>query len=198
MALSGTKKDRPCVLVDPGGEGDRILSRLASLGFCPRYLVLTHGHFDHLAALPELAAAFPAAPIGIHPSEAAKLGPGSLEIHRRDFTAAGAAAYVDALWKPLPEPSFFLNEGDSLGPFTVLHLPGHSPGSTALYDEAEQILVSGDTLFYAGIGRADLPGGDGGLLERSLGRLFTLPGETAVYPGHGPASAIGRERVRYG
>jgi glyoxylase-like metal-dependent hydrolase (beta-lactamase superfamily II) len=173
-----------------------IIARLAKLSLRPRYIVLTHAHFDHVEALPELAAAYPDAVIAIHPAEAAKLGPGSLELHRRDFAGAGAATYVDALWKPLPEATLFLKDGDSLGPFTVLHLPGHSPGSIGLYWQEEKILLSGDTLFYAGVGRTDLPGGDWSELEQSLKRLFLLDGETKVYPGHGPATTIHRERNR--
>ncbi|MDR2663374.1 MAG: MBL fold metallo-hydrolase [Treponema sp.] len=188
-----------CILVDPGGDGNVILGRLKQLLLKPRYIVLTHAHFDHLAALPELAAAYPAAAVAVHPAETAKLGPHSLEPHRRDFnSAAGGAAsvYVEALWKPLPEASLLLNEGDTLGPFTTLHLPGHSPGSIGLLWEEEKILISGDTLFNAGVGRTDLPGGDQKELNRSLARLFTLDGDTTVYPGHGPVTTIRRERGR--
>jgi glyoxylase-like metal-dependent hydrolase (beta-lactamase superfamily II) len=190
-----------CVLVDPGGDGDVILARLEQLLLRPRYIVLTHAHFDHIAALPELAAAYPAAAVAAHPAETAKLGPHSLELHRRDFSGGpepgNGAAYVEALWKPLPEPSLLLNEGSALGPFTVLHLPGHSPGSIGLFWEEEKILISGDTLFNAGVGRTDLPGGNGEELVHSLARLFALDGDTAVYPGHGPATTLRREKSRY-
>ncbi|MDR2553365.1 MAG: MBL fold metallo-hydrolase [Treponema sp.] len=186
-----------CIVVDPGGEGNLILARLHALKSRPRYIVLTHAHFDHVAALPELAAAFPEAEIGVHPAEEAKLGPQSLALHQRDFASAGAYSYVDALWKSLPEASMLLEEGSALGPFKVLHLPGHSPGSIALYWEEEKLLLSGDTLFNAGVGRTDLPGGNEELIGRSLARLFAMDGDIQVYPGHGPATTIRRERNRY-
>jgi glyoxylase-like metal-dependent hydrolase (beta-lactamase superfamily II) len=186
-----------CVLFDPGADGDLIIARLGQLLLRPRYIVLTHAHFDHVAALPELAAAYPGAEIAIHPAEAAKLGPQSLALHRQDFLSAGADSYVEALWKPLPEPSLLLHDGDKLGPFTVLHLPGHSPGSIGLHWVEEKILISGDTLFNAGVGRTDLPGGDSQELNQSLARIFSMDEDITVYPGHGPSTTIRRERNRY-
>jgi glyoxylase-like metal-dependent hydrolase (beta-lactamase superfamily II) len=188
-----------CVLADPGGDGDAIIARLGRLLLRPAYIALTHAHFDHIAALPDIAAAYPDAQIAIHRAEASKLGPGCRELHRRDFAAAGASSYVDAFFAAgrgmeMPEASVLLDEGSMLGPFRVLHLPGHSPGSIGLLWEEEKILLSGDTLFRAGMGRTDLPGGDWELLNASLERLFKLDGDIRVYPGHGETTAIGRER----
>jgi len=205
-----------CIVIDPGGDGEMILARLEKLKLCPRYIVLTHAHFDHIAALPLIASSFPEADIAIHRAEAGKLGPNSLESHRRDFNAVGYASYVETLWPrqdsglqtqgddsqpkgavSMPEATMLLEEGDDLGPYKVLHLPGHSPGSIALYRKEEKILFSGDTLFRAGVGRTDLPGGDEALLVQSLKRLFTMDGDTNVYPGHGPATTIRRESGNY-
>jgi len=185
-----------CIVVDPGGDGENILARLTELNLRLRYIVLTHAHLDHIAALPELAVAWPQADIAVHPAEADKLGPNSLEAHRQDFQRVGAASFADAMWRPMPEASLLLNEGDRLGPFVVLHLPGHSLGSIALHWEAEKILISGDTLFNAGVGRTDLYGGETELLNQSLARLFTLDETTSVCPGHGPKTTIGREKNR--
>jgi glyoxylase-like metal-dependent hydrolase (beta-lactamase superfamily II) len=183
-----------CVLVDPGGDGDLIIARLGQLLLRPRYIVITHAHFDHIAALSEIAAAYPDAEIAIHRLEAAKIGSGGLELQRRDLAAVGISG--DVLKDPLPEAGRLLEEGDILGPFRVLHLPGHSPGSIGLYGDEEKILISGDTLFRAGVGRTDLPGGDWNQLNASLRRLFSLDGDVQVYPGHGPATTIRRELSR--
>jgi glyoxylase-like metal-dependent hydrolase (beta-lactamase superfamily II) len=184
-------------VIDPGADGGRILAYLKKNALVPSRIVITHAHFDHVGGLPDLAAAFPQAKILVHRSEAAKLGPASLENHRRDFSDAGARDYVDSLWKPLPEADEFLDEGGSTGPFTVLHLPGHSPGSIGLLWKEEKMLISGDTLFYAGVGRTDLYGGSQKQLEQSLARLFALDGGIKVYSGHGPVTTIRKEKERY-
>lgn len=183
-----------CIVVDPGGDAGAIMARLAKLRLALRVIVLTHTHFDHLAALPDLAEAFPDAVIAVHRAEAARLGPDALEQHRRDFSAAGAARYVDQLWKPMPCAEKLLDEGDHAGPFTVLHLPGHSPGSIGLYWNDENILLSGDTLFRSGAGRTDLPGGSQEDLEHSLKRLLDMDKDIQVYPGHGGTTTIRREQ----
>lgn len=196
-----------CIVADPGAEAEKIIARLARLNLYPRFIVLTHAHLDHISALPELAAYRPRhlpqnyrIDIAVHPAEAAKLGPNSLELHRKDFQRAGAVSFVDYWWEnnvnnPLPEATMLINEGDTIGPFDVLHLPGHSPGSIGLHWPQEKILISGDTLFNAGIGRTDLYGGDTALLYQSLSRLFTLDESTVVCPGHGPKTTLGQEKT---
>jgi glyoxylase-like metal-dependent hydrolase (beta-lactamase superfamily II) len=181
-------------VIDPGDQAPVIIARMERLRLYPRMILLTHGHFDHLAALPDLAAyAQDGVEIAIHPGDADSLGPGAYSVHQASFAAAGAAAYVEELWKPLPAPTRLLAEGERIGPFMALHLPGHTPGSTGLLLEEAGILFSGDTLFQGGVGRTDLPGGDWRLLQASLQRLAGLDPALAVYPGHGPATAIGAE-----
>ncbi|MDR2020315.1 MAG: MBL fold metallo-hydrolase [Treponema sp.] len=183
-----------CALIDPGADPQTIIARLQRQGYRPVYILLTHAHFDHIAALPDLAASYGGVEIAIHREEAGRLGPESHEIHRRDFAAAGNVSYVDSLWKPMPPPTRLLAEGDRIGPFKVLHLPGHSPGSSGFLLEEEKLLFSGDTLFKAGIGRTDLPGGDWDTLRRTLERLFAMDGDIRVHPGHGPVTTIGGEK----
>jgi glyoxylase-like metal-dependent hydrolase (beta-lactamase superfamily II) len=184
-----------CAVIDPAEQAGLIIAHLKRQRLRPEYILLTHGHFDHLAALPDLAAAYPEALIAIHRGDARYLGEGALEVHRESFSAAGgSAAYVDSLWKTMPSPSRLLEEGDSVGPFTVLSLPGHTPGSAGFYLPEEKILFSGDTLFQGDCGRVDLPGGDQGQIEQSLKRLLSMDGGISVLPGHGPATTIAAER----
>jgi glyoxylase-like metal-dependent hydrolase (beta-lactamase superfamily II) len=189
----------PCALIDPGAEAERIIARLDNLNLVPVYILLTHGHFDHIAALPAIAAhyrrdgrQYPR--IAIHADDAGYLGSGSYAEHCRCFAAAGgSSAYIDAYWEEMPLPDQTLAEGTVIGPFTVLHVPGHTRGSIALWDKNTETLFSGDTLFFGAYGRTDLPGGSEADLFKSLERLLALDTEITVYPGHGPATTIGRE-----
>lgn len=203
--LPGAASDsrQPCAVIDPGADPDLIIAQMEKLKLYPQGILFTHGHFDHVAGLPGLAAYYDSAyklhpEIAIHKEDASSLGPKAYQIHRDSFiAAAGNAAYVDALWEPLPSPTRLLAEGDRIGPFKVLHLPGHSPGSVGFYDEAGKVLFSGDTLFNSGFGRTDLPGGDWETLMASLKRLFIMDGSIKVYPGHGLETTLEKERGRY-
>jgi glyoxylase-like metal-dependent hydrolase (beta-lactamase superfamily II) len=204
---SGDQAGRPCAVIDPGADEEAIISLLESRGLYPAYILLTHGHFDHIGALGLLAAHYDEKPIiAMHRSDAAKIGRNAYKAHKSDFDfmnipdweiSGPMGRYMKVLKDGLPEPARLLEDGDRVGPFTVMHLPGHSPGSIGFYDEDQGLVFGGDVLFQDGIGRTDLPGGNWNEMVKSLKRLFTLKADTVVYPGHGPATTLARERRQF-
>ena len=175
------------LVIDPGADAEEILSATAALEVRVGQIVLTHYHFDHVLAVDVVRRATGAS-LAIHESEAALLTkPPALF---RFFAPQTPQVLV---------ADHLLRDGDRLNVgdlcVEVLHTPGHSPGGISLWIGSEGVVFSGDTLFREGLGRTDFPGGDQGLLLRSIReRLFALPEETIVYPGHGPATTIGYER----
>lgn len=183
------------MIVDPGGDVEKIIAYIEEQNARLAVIVCTHGHLDHLLALPALHRRYPEAQIAIHPRDAAFLGTGAVARHRKFFNALGAFDMVEPYLEEMPPATALIAEGDRIAdtPWQVFHTPGHSPGSVCLYHPEEKILVSGDTLFKDGFGRTDAPGGNWSDLEQSLARLRTLPEDTLVLPGHGPQTTIGNE-----
>jgi glyoxylase-like metal-dependent hydrolase (beta-lactamase superfamily II) len=178
-------KGGPCVLIDPGDEADRIADRIEELGLKPEIILNTHGHLDHIGAVPDLRERY-GIPFAIHPGDAFLLK--HVDAHARLF---GLSGYRDPVVdRPLVAGEAVAAAGLS---FEVVHTPGHSPGHvTFLVDGAA---FGGDCLFEGSIGRSDLPGSDPAALRRTLFDVFlSWPDATRVYPGHGPATTIGRER----
>lgn len=177
-----------CYLIDCGMDPEPLLDQVAEHAFEPRGLLLTHCHYDHIGGIERLMERFGPMPIWVHPIEA--------DWNRDPMLNLSGMTPLPCV-APAPDKRF--EDGDRLDllgtHWDVLHLPGHSPGSVALHDSTHGILLAGDTLFSGSVGRVDFPTSDPSAMKRSLERLMTLPDETVVHPGHGPATTIGRERV---
>ena len=186
-------------VIDPGDEAQEIIDALKKSSLTLEYILLTHGHFDHIAAVPKLAAAFEPKPqIAIHRLDSHYLGADAYKVHSQSIKAAmGVSSFLDLYWNDVPPCDRFIEEGDTIGTFTVLHLPGHTQGSVAFWDKEEGVIFTGDTLFANGYGRTDLPGGNEEQLFTSLKRLFAMDANIKVYPGHDKTTTIEREAVLY-
>ncbi len=185
----GTNDPKACWIVDAGFEPGLLIGAVRSRGLTPEAVVLTHAHVDHIAGIGEVRQAFPGVPVWIHSAEQRWLNDPVLNL------SAYSGESVTA-----PGPDRLLEGGEtlSLGPTTwhVLHTPGHSPGSIALWNEGAGVVLSGDALFAGSVGRTDFPGSDHATLMKSIReKLYTLPNATRVLSGHGSETTIGRERV---
>jgi hydroxyacylglutathione hydrolase len=186
-SIFGDETTRQAMVIDPGDETGRILEVLARHHLTVTAIVITHAHIDHIGGAQKLKAAT-----------------GAAVYMNLEDTELQDMLDVQAGWLGVRTPEAVeidvpLKDGDKLlvgaTEVKVLHTPGHTQGSICLWLPTERKLVAGDTLFRDGIGRTDLPGGDGRqILESIHGQLMGLPGETEVFPGHGDRTTIGRER----
>jgi hydroxyacylglutathione hydrolase len=181
--ILGDEKSKEAVVIDPGGDFEEIRRELDGSNLKVKFIVLTHGHFDHTGALAQLKKAT-GAEVLIHAEDANML------------SAAGQPFFLETGNDPC-EADWTLKEGDkiSFGSFTleVLHTPGHTQGGISL--ATDNMVFVGDTLFCGSIGRTDLPGGSYKQILLSIKeKLLSKGDDCLVYPGHGPASSIGEER----
>ena len=174
-----------CVIMDPGADAEKIKNFVSACRLKPEAVLLTHGHFDHIMAVDAIRDYY-----GIRvyaPSDEKDL----LNDCRLNCSYDLATAYET-------EADVYLKDGECLMiagiEFKLLHTPGHTEGSSCYYVENENVLFSGDTLFFRSVGRSDFPTGDGYTLMKSLSKLMKLPEETIVYCGHGPKTEIGSEK----
>jgi glyoxylase-like metal-dependent hydrolase (beta-lactamase superfamily II) len=178
-------KEKSAIIVDPGGEGEKISLFIEEKKLKPLMIINTHGHADHCGANKFLKEKY-SIPILIHEDDTQILN--SLE-----------NKFIFPLVKgePSPEPDSFLKDGDLIGlgeiTLKIIHTPGHTPGSISILING--VLISGDLIFSGSVGRTDLPGGSWSkLLESIKNKILTLPEETIILPGHGPSTTVGEEK----
>ena len=180
-----SNEDKKCLIIDPAGACGEVLSYIAASHLKLESIVLTHAHFDHIMGIPEVLAQFPGTPVYIHPEE-------KILLSRPDYNGSVMFGRSFTFTDKTVDCGEDLTKIGSLA-VTVLHVPGHSPGSVALVMDG--VCFSGDVLFARSIGRSDFPGGDGDLLIKSIKtKLLVLPDETVVYAGHGGRTTIGSEK----
>ncbi|MDH3566975.1 MAG: MBL fold metallo-hydrolase [Desulfobacteraceae bacterium] len=183
--ICGCSKTKEAVVIDPGGDADTILLSLAESKLKVKYIINTHGHFDHVSANGKMKDAT-GADILIHPLDAPMLE-----------KLSSNAAFFGVSVENSPPCDQTLEEDDtvSFGDITlkVIHTPGHTPGGISLYTNG--IVFVGDTLFAGSIGRTDFPGGDFNTLISSIKtKLFNMEDDIRVFSGHGPETSIGVEK----
>ncbi|NQT91872.1 MAG: MBL fold metallo-hydrolase [Lentisphaerae bacterium] len=179
--------DKRALVIDPGDDADAISGLLDDNGLTVLGYLLTHGHVDHVSALADLA----------------RKRPATVAIHRADeswaFTDRNQMPPFYGMPERPPCVDRILDDGQEWkdGSFTyrIISTPGHTPGSVCFYFESDEVLFTGDVLFAGSMGRTDLAGGDDAAMSRSLAKLAAFPDATIVYPGHGPQTAIGREKT---
>ena len=176
---------RECVLVDPGDEPDRLLAAVRQSGTTLRAIWVTHPHVDHVGAIAGIKRELDV-PVYAHPDGALLY----------EAAAVQGRAYGLEIEQP-PAADVAMREGDTLRvgkhDFVVIDTPGHAPGHVVIHGNGMAFV--GDCLFAGSIGRTDLPMSNAAQLAHSLDRIARLPNDTIVYPGHGPATTVGREKL---
>jgi len=168
---------------DPGGDADRIMEMVESMGLRIIGIIHTHAHLDHILAAGE-----------IHKKTGAPVW-----LHQSDRFLWDSLEQQCGMWgipySPVPEPAHWIeHEQDLECGGSCIHTPGHTPGSVSFYFEDSSLLIAGDTLFLGSVGRTDFPGGDAAQLKKSIQqRIYCLDESAAVVPGHGPETSIGQE-----
>ncbi|MDW2798168.1 MBL fold metallo-hydrolase [Clostridium boliviensis] len=178
---------KKAIIVDPGDEGAYILEQCRKLSVTPEAIFLTHGHFDHIMAVEEIKQAFPE--VIVYAGEEEKMLLADPSVNLSDNIGRLCSLAADR----------YVADGETVEAAgikaDVIATPGHTQGCVCYYIKEEDVLISGDTLFLESLGRTDLPTGDQSAIIRSIKeKLFPLPGDTMVYPGHGDVTTIGHEK----
>jgi hydroxyacylglutathione hydrolase len=174
-----------CAVVDPGAEAGNITRQIAEKELKPRLILNTHGHVDHIGANRDIKDKYDI-PLFIHSADSPML---------ESVLQSEMGLFLGA--KDSPPADHFLDDGEEIkigkSHLKVIHTPGHSPGSVSFLGDG--FLLSGDTLFFGGVGRTDLPGGSWQEMVNSIrNKILTMPEEMIVLPGHGPHTTVGQEK----
>ena len=186
-SVLGDETTHEALVIDPGDDISEIVASLNRHHLTLKQIVITHAHIDHIGGAHKLRA-ITGAPVMMH----------------ADDSGLAEMLEVQAGWLGIETPEnpgidTPAREGDTVRAGAIeaqiLHTPGHTPGSISLFIPAESKLIAGDTLFRGSVGRTDLPGGDPAAIAKSIrGKLYSLPEDTVVIPGHGDSTTIGREK----
>ncbi|WP_439256674.1 MBL fold metallo-hydrolase [Lonepinella sp. BR2271] len=182
--------EKKAAIIDPGGDAPKLIKRIEQHGLDLQAILLTHGHLDHVGAAEKLKQHFQVDILGSHSLD--KILFDSLPQQSRQFGLFEISAFVPDRWLD--------TEGEILNiagfSFEILHLPGHAPGHIGFIEHQEGIAFTGDVLFKQGIGRTDLLGGNHAqLIDTIKQKMFKLPDDMVVLPGHGPHTTIGQEKL---
>ena len=184
-AIIGDPLSKTCLIIDPGGDPERIMSRVDEHSLTVKAIIHTHAHLDHILASSEIKSRT-GAPLLLHEGDKSLWG---------ELESQCAKFGLD--YNPTPMPDGWLQDEAALDCCggVAIHTPGHTPGSISFWFENHDVLIAGDTLFQMGIGRTDLPGGSFELIERSITeRLFRLADDALVITGHGPSTSLAFEK----
>lgn len=175
-----------CVVIDPALADTQLIKDLE--GKCVKYVLLTHGHFDHIGGAKRISTQT-GAKIAIHTADAEMLSDGRLSLYSLQYPTKGTKAF---------SADILLNDGDTLtfgdGEIKIMHTPGHTRGGVCYIFESDRLLFTGDTLFHLSAGRTDFPGGDARTELMSLAKIAEIEGDYKVFPGHNEETTLNFER----
>lgn len=185
--IMGDETSGKGIVVDPGAEGNKIIEAIKNENLDIEYILITHGHFDHIGALDKIKE-FTGAEVVIHEK-------GNEYLSNPNLNLSGAFAHRGFT----KTADTFVSDGEIIQvgnlSFKVIHTPGHTMDGVNYYEEHHKVLFSGDNLFQSSIGRTDFPGGNFHLLKSGIkDKLLVLPEDVIVYPGHGGSTTIGSEK----